>query len=245
MKRSRWIVGIGIVVLIIIGAFVSYTAYSARTINPPHTPSGAATSSGVATTPGVPASCGTAIPSTGLRTFQIVPAQSTASYKVHENLILRNLPSTDAIGTTHSVQGSFRLRTGASPLVTAMNITVDLSTLQTNEPMRDRFVKRNALETDTYPTATFVSTCARGLPANYSDGQAVNFQLVGNLTLHGKTNQEIFSVQGTVAGQTVTGTATSTIYMTDFGVQPPNLVNIAIAENKVIITVTFTAKEGV
>jgi polyisoprenoid-binding protein YceI len=126
-----------------------------------------------------------------------------------------------------------------------MNITVDLSMLQTNEPMRDRFVRRNALETDTYPTAAFVSTCARGLPANYSDGRTVNFQLVGNLTLHGKTNQEVFDVQGTVAGQTVTGTATSTIYMTDFGVQPPNLVNIAVAENKVIITVTFAAKEGV
>jgi hypothetical protein len=62
--------------------------------------------------------------------------------------------------------------------------------------------------------------------------------------LHGKTNQEVFAVQGKVMGQTVTGTATSTIYMTDFGVQPPNLANIAIAENKVIITVAFTAKEG-
>jgi polyisoprenoid-binding protein YceI len=245
MKRSHWIIGIGIVVIIIVGAFVSYAAYSAGTVNPPHTPSGIATTSGVATTSDVAASCGTAIPSTGLRIFQIVPSQTTASYKVHENLILRNLPSTDAIGTTHSVQGSFRLRTGASPLVATMNITVDLSMLQTNEPMRDRFVRRNALETDTYPTATFVSTCARGLPANYSDGQTANFQLVGNLTLHGKTNQEVFDVQGTVAGQTGTGTATSTIYMTDFGVQPPNLVNIAVAENKVIITVTFTAKEGV
>src|SRR5438128_1156899 len=98
MKRSHWIIGVGIVVLVIIGAFVSYAAYSARTINSPHTPSGAATTSSVAT------ACGTAIPSTGLRIFQIVPAQTTASYKVHENLILRNLPSTDAIGTTHEVQ---------------------------------------------------------------------------------------------------------------------------------------------
>jgi polyisoprenoid-binding protein YceI len=136
--------------------------------------------------------CGTPIPSTGLHTFQIVPTQTTASYKVHENLILRNLPNNDAIGTTHSVQGSFRIRTRASPLVASMNITVDLSTLQTDEPMRDHYVKQNYLETDTYPTATFISTCAQGLPANYSDGQAVQFQLVGNLTLHGKTNKEVF-----------------------------------------------------
>jgi polyisoprenoid-binding protein YceI len=243
MKRPYWIIGMSIVLVIII-AGVSYAMHFASTVNPVHTPTGVAPTSAATTTSGVATTCGTPIPSTGLRTFQIVPAQTTASYKVHENLILRNLPSTDAIGTTHSVQGSFRLRTEASPLVAAMNITVDMSTLQTNEPMRDRFVRRNALETDSYPTATFVSTCAQGLPATYSDGQMVNFQLVGSLTLHGKTNQEVFAVQGRVTGQTVTGTATSTIYMTDFGVQPPNLANIAIAENKVIITVTFTAKEG-
>ncbi len=72
----------------------------------------------------------------------------------------------------------------------------------------------------------------------------IRFQIIGNLTLHGKTNKEVFDVQGKVAGKTVTGTATATVYMTDFGIQPPNLANIAIAENKVVITMIFTAKEG-
>lgn len=240
MKRYLWIAGVG--VILIIGAFMSYMAFFGSTTNPPPAPGG--TVSSTSTASGVATDCGTPIPSTGLRTFQIVPAQTTASYKVRENLILRTLPSNDAIGTTHSVQGSFRIRTGASPLVAAMNITVDLSTLQTDEPMRDRYVRRNSLQTDTYPTATFISTCAQGMPANYSEGQVVQFQLVGNLTMHGKTNKEVFNVQGKVAGNTVTGTASSTISMTDFGIQPPNLVNIAVAENKVIITVAFTAKEA-
>ncbi len=43
---------------------------------------------------------------------------------------------------------------------------------------------------------------------------------------------------------TVTGTATSTIYMTDFGIQPPNLANIAISQNKVVIALDFTAKSA-
>ena len=29
--------------------------------------------------------------------------------------------------------------------------------------------------------------------------------------------------------------------MTDFGIQPPNLANIVIAQNKVVVTLTFTA----
>lgn len=46
----------------------------------------------------------------------------------------------------------------------------------------------------------------------------MQFQLIGNLTLHGKTNKEVFDVQGKVTGKTVTGTATSMIQMTDFRV---------------------------
>jgi polyisoprenoid-binding protein YceI len=148
----------------------------------------------------------------------------------------------DAIGTTHAVQGSFRIRTGQGPVITAMKITVDLRTLQTDSPMRDRYVQRNPLETELYPYATFVSVEAKGLPASYEDGQNVHFQLLDNLTLHGKTNQETFDVQGVVNGDPITGKATGTIYMTDFGIQPPNLANIAIAENRVDITITFTAR---
>jgi polyisoprenoid-binding protein YceI len=173
-----------------------------------------------------------------------VPAQTTAVYSVYENLILQSKPNNDAIGTTHAVQGSFQIQTGASPLVAAMNVKVDLSTLQTDSPMRDNYVRRHALETDTYPDATFISVSTQDLPTRYSDGQTVHFQLTGNLTMHGKTNKEVFDVHGQVTGKQITGTATSTLFMTDFGIQPPNLANIAISQNKVLITLTFTAKEA-
>lgn len=231
MKRYYWIIGIGIGLVVLIAA-MSYVLYFARTVNPPHTAAGVA------------ADCGTPVPSTGLRSFQIVPAQTTASYKVRENLVLRNLPNNDAVGKTNSVEGTFQVRTGNAPLVAGMNISIDLSTLKTDEERRDNYVRQNYLETDTYPKATFVSTCVQGLPASYSDGQTVQFQITGNLTLHGKTNKAVFDVQGKVEGQTVTGTATSTVFMTDYGIDPPNLANIAISENKVLLTLDFTAKEG-
>src|SRR6266705_6573963 len=216
-KRYYWLAGGTGLVLVMIVSGMLYAAHFASTVNQPHTAPGAATATG------------TPIPSTGLQTFQIVPAQTTASYSVYENLIFQNKPNNDAIGTTHSVQGSFHIRTGTSPLIAAMNVTVDLRTVQTDAAMRDRYVRQHALETDTYPYATFISVSTQGLPVSYSDGQTVHFQLIGNLTLHGKTNKETFDVQGKVEGKTITGTATSTIYMTDFGVEPPNLANIAIA----------------
>jgi polyisoprenoid-binding protein YceI len=231
-RRNILIAGIG-TALIIIVAGVLYTSHFASAVNQ--------TQSHVA--PGAVTVTETPVPSTGLQTFQIVPAQTTASYSVYENLILQNKPNNDAIGSTHSVQGSFKIKTGTSPLIASMNITVDLSTLQSDAQRRDDFIKQNSLQTNTYPNATFVSASTQGLPSSYTDGQTVHFQLTGNLTMHGKTNKEVFAVQGKVVGNTLTGTATSTIYMTDFGIQPPNLANIAIAQNKVVVTLTFTAQQ--
>lgn len=232
MKKRTILLSITGIVLVIIITGMVYTAHFASAINQTQTH----------TAPGVAKATGTPIPSTGLKTFQIVSAQTTASYSVYEDLIFQNKPNNDAIGTTHSVTGSFKIRTGTSPLVAAMNITVDLRTLQTDSTRRDNYVRQNALQTDTYPYATFVSVSTQGLPASYNDGQTIHFQLTGNLTMHGKTNKEVFDVQGKVVGNTITGTATSTIYMTDFGIQPPNLANIAIAQNKVVVTIAFTAK---
>jgi polyisoprenoid-binding protein YceI len=233
-KRYIWLVGTGLALVIIIAGIMIYTARFASAVSQTQTH----------TAPGAVTATGTPIQSTGLQTFQIVPAQTTASYSVYENLIFQNKPNNDAIGTTHSVQGSFKIRTGTSPLVAAMNVTVDLRTLQSDAQRRDTYVQQHTLETDTYPYATFVSVSTQGLPASYTDGQTVHFQLTGNLTMHGKTNKEVFDVQGKIVGKTITGTATSTIYMTDFGIQPPNLANIAIAQNKVVITINFTANEA-
>ena len=233
-KRYFWLGGVGLVLVVVV-AGILYSMHYASTVsqNQSHVAPGA-----------VPTTSSSPVSLSGASTFQIVPAQTTAAYSVYENLIIQNKPNNDAIGTTHSVQGSFQVRTGTSPLIAAMNITVDLRTLQTDSQMRDNYVRRNALQTDTYPTATFVSTSTQGLPTSYSDGQSVHFQLTGNLIMHGKTNKEVFDVQGKVVSNTITGTATSTIFMTDFGIQPPNLANIAIAQNKVMITITFTANKS-
>jgi polyisoprenoid-binding protein YceI len=235
LKRyARWLIGATVVVVLLVAAFVGYSFYFASKVaqTEAHTRVGAATA------------CGTTIPTTGLRTFQIVPAQTTASYSVHENLILQNNPDAVAVGTTHSVMGSFQVRTTDTPLVASVNMTVDLSTLQTDQSRRDGYVRDNSLETGAFPTATFASTCATNLPTSYTDGQQAEFQVTGNLTMHGTTNAETDDVQGTLSGKTVTGTATMTVYMTDFNIQPPNLANIAIAQNKVLITIAFTAQEG-
>ncbi|HEY3994102.1 MAG TPA: YceI family protein [Ktedonobacteraceae bacterium] len=234
-KRPIWMTIIGIVLIIIIIAVVGivYTQHvNAVATSQQHKATGALQ---VTVTPA------STTAASGLQTYQIVPAQTTASYSVYEDLIFQNKPNNDAIGTTHAVSGNFQISSGNSPQVTGMTIKVDSRTLQSDSSMRDRHVQ-DALDTTNYPYATFVSVSTQGLPASYTDGQTITFKLLGNLTMHGKTNGETFAVQGKVVGNTITGTATTTVYMTDFGVQPPNLANIVTVQDKTVITLNFTAQ---
>ena len=234
--------GIALVIIIIaVGAGVVYAYRFANNVAQTQTHKAAGAIIVPTATATTPSSTGTTTTSSNVKTFNIVSSQTTASYSVYENLVFENKPNNDAVGTTHSVTGNFKVGTGSSPTIEGMNIQVDLRTLQTDSTMRDNYVRNNSLQTDTYPYATFASVSTQGLPSTYSDGQTVHFQLTGNMTMHGKTNKEVFDVQGKVVGNTITGTATSTLYMTDFGIQPPNLANIAISQNKVVVTMTFTA----
>ena len=88
-KRNILLAGVG-VILVIIVAGVLYTSHFASAV----------TQTQSHTAPGAVTATGTPIPTTGLQTFQIVPAQITASYSVYENRVFQNKPNNDAIGTT-------------------------------------------------------------------------------------------------------------------------------------------------
>jgi polyisoprenoid-binding protein YceI len=194
------------------------------------------------TAAGPAVACGTPTPTTGMQAFTIVPAETTASYTVHENLIIRGLPNNVVVGKTQSVQGNLYLTTSPVPQVAGVHLVINLTTLKTDSAQRDTFVKNRWLDSLHYPNADFTSTCVKGLPATYTPGQTITFQVIGNLTVHGVTNQETFTVRGNVTGNTITGTASTMVYMTDFGLTVPNLANFVVAQNNVVLAIDFTAR---
>jgi polyisoprenoid-binding protein YceI len=71
----------------------------------------------------------------------------------------------------------------------SVNITVDVSTVDTGVSQRDADLKSaNFFDVAQFPTATFVSTSV----AKTGNGLTVN----GNLTLHGVTKPVVFQVEG-------------------------------------------------
>lgn len=250
MSRRVWII-VSTIVIVFVGllAGINYAAVLAS--KSPNNKT-ASTSTGVNTVPtqaSTPTTtngaqvCGANVSTGDLRTFQAAQP-TTASYTVKENLIEYQLPNHDAVGKTQKVTGNFKINTQGMPVVSNMDMTVDLRDLQSDLSMRDNYVRNNYLETDKYPYAIFKSTCAQNLPQTYQDGQQVSFQMPGNLTLHGKTNQVTFAVQGKVVGNTITGTAKTSVLMSQFGISPPNIADFVVAQDQTVITIDFTAKEG-
>jgi polyisoprenoid-binding protein YceI len=228
-RRILAFVAVAVVIVLAAGTFVLFSRG--------HPTTAAHKAAGAATVVGTP------IPTTGLTKYTLSTSGSSASYSVHEDLIFGGVGSHTAVATSNNVSGSLFLGlSGNHPVLTQVNVTVDLTSLASDSSLRDGHVQ-DYLDTSEFPSAQFSSTNVSGLPATYTSGSTISFQMIGNLKIHGVTNQETFTVNGKLDGTTISGTATTTIFMTDFGITPPDLANIAIVDNKVTITITLTAQQ--
>ena len=115
---------------------------------------------------------------------------SEAAYFVDEELASVGLPST-ARGATNEVTGTIYVLADLSGLDRGQTsqFVVGLTNLTSDENMRDNRVQQ-ALETGTYPTATFTITSLSGYDPSIPDGETQTMQLTGILDLHGVQNEE-------------------------------------------------------
>ncbi len=154
-----------------------------------------------------------------------------ARFTVREQLADRTLPS-DAIGTTKAVTGKITVKPDGSFVPDQSQISVDLTTLKTDRPQRDNFIKRNTLQVSEYPTATFVPTEAKGLPSPIPESGPLKFQLTGNMTVHGVTKPVTWDVTSTVNGKDIKGQATTSFKFEDFGMSPPRVaIVLSVVDN--------------
>lgn len=175
----------------------------------------------------------------GVRRFVVVSGESSAKYVVEETL--RGLAAT-AVGTTTTVTGEIYLTKDGIYKELASKFRVDLRTLRTDESMRDNYVRQNVLSTSRFPFAEFVVENMTGFPAGYTEGAEISLTLNGTMTIHGTSKPVTFTVKARQAGNTLTATADTQFKMTDFGIEPPEVV-LAKAKDGVILQVVLIARE--
>jgi polyisoprenoid-binding protein YceI len=196
-------------------------------------------SSTAAANAGTSGNDGAAAPA-GTRKFVIVPAESSAKYVVEETL--RGLV-TNAVGTTNAISGEIYLTpTGLASRQTSQ-FRVDLSTLKSDESMRDNFIRQNTLQTNRFQFAEFTVKSLTGFPADYAANTQVEMTLTGTLKIRNIEKDVEWKVLARQSGNTLTATADTDILFRDFGMTPPS-VPVATAKEGIHIQVVLVAREG-
>ena len=161
-----------------------------------------------------------------------------ARYRVREQLAGISFPS-DAVGTTEAVTGTVVVNPDGSIDAERSKITVDLDTLESDQQMRDGYVKGRTLETETYPTLEFVPRRAVGLAAPLPSSGQAGFQLVGDMTLHGVTKEATWDVVATFGNAQVAGRATTTLRFETFNMAKPSLARLLSVGDEIVLEIEF------
>ena len=183
-------------------------------------------------------------PAEGVRTFRIIAEQSQASYQVEEEFLGRNLGLVTAIGRTSAIEGEFQVEFQDDQLnLAGGQFVVDLRTLTSDESRRDQRIREQWLESNTYPLAEFSPTAIEGFPADAAEGQDISFKISGDMTIRQITTPLTFDTTARLDGDTLTGAATTRLFMRDFGFDPPEILGMLKVTDGVDVTVQFTAQE--
>jgi polyisoprenoid-binding protein YceI len=169
------------------------------------------------------------------------PTGNEARYRVREQLANLDFPN-DAIGKTSRVDGRLMIGPDGRLVRDSSRFVVDLASLTSDAARRDNFVRRRSLQTDSFPTATFVPRTATGLPAAAlaRTPGAYTFTLLGDLTVRGVTRPSTWQVTARLAPSgEVTGTATTSFTFAEFGMTVPKVAVVLSVDDLIKLEYDF------
>ena len=146
---------------------------------------------------------------------------SFVGYRVQEQLV--GVGGHTAVGRTPKVTGSLTL-TGT--VVSDVSISADMTALASDDANRDNQLRRQAIETDKYPTATFVTSAPIDLGTLPGDGTTVSVTATGTLTLHGVSKPISITLQAVRQGGIIAVTGTMPVLFADYSIQKPTSFSV-------------------
>jgi polyisoprenoid-binding protein YceI len=160
--------------------------------------------------------------------FRIVSEQSEAQYRARETFVSQAAPS-DAVGKTNAIQGELQLESDGVLRGQITSMQIDLRTLISDQARRDSFIRQNTLKTDQFPLAEFRSSETAGVIL-YRPGEEAVFHIPGLMTIKGTERPIVWEARAKLDGDTITGTATARVKLTDFGLEPPRLAILSVED---------------
>jgi polyisoprenoid-binding protein YceI len=178
----------------------------------------------------------------GLETFLIVPEESEVAYEVGEVFLNQDNRFNIAIGITNQVSGEVLVDRDNPQNSTIGPVEVDISQFTSDSARRDNAIRERFLESNRFPIVTFVPNQVERVPQDYQEGQQLEIQVSGDLTIRDVTKPVTFDVTLDGSGDTITGEATTMILMSDFGFGPISIGGILNTEDEVVVHFRFVAR---
>lgn len=169
-------------------------------------------------------------PSKAVLRLVVAPTGSAARYRVREQLMGHDFPN-DAVGETRSLTGAISFDANGKIIREESKFTVDAGTFVSDQHRRDGYVRGRLLESDDYPTITFIPSEVRGVKLPMPKSGTAQIQVLGDLSVHGVTRPTTWngSVQFNDAG--LTGTASTAFTFQDIQLDQPRVpVLLSVAD---------------
>lgn len=151
---------------------------------------------------------------------------SYAGYRIRERLA--GIGANTAVGRTPNVSGSLRIE---GRTITDLSVTVDMTTLTSDDSRRDGTLRDRGLETAIYPTASFTLTEPIEVRGRHSADETIEVPAVGDVTLHGTTRRVTVPIQAHLKEDRIEAVTTFDVVLADYGIErPTGFMVLSIAE---------------
>jgi polyisoprenoid-binding protein YceI len=164
---------------------------------------------------------------------------SEARYRVREQLAGFDFPN-DAVGVTSELTGQLVLDPEGAIIAGESVFRIQLSSLTSDNDRRDGYVRQRTLEVESYPEAVLVPQRFLGLDSPLPESGAATFQLVADLTLHGRTESTLWELTAKFGSDTITGLATTAFTFDTFGIPVPQVARVLSVADNIRLELEFT-----
>ncbi|MEO8611480.1 MAG: YceI family protein [Chloroflexota bacterium] len=173
--------------------------------------------------------------------FRISQTDSQVEYNLYEQL---NSNDKTVVGRTTEVAGDILLNLNDLSQSQIGDISINARTFATDDDRRDNSVARFILqsEADANEFITFKATSISGLSGSANVGDALTFQVTGDLTIAGVTQSVTFDVSATLTSENqLTGHAETIVQRSAFNLSIPSVLFVANVGNDVTLKLDFVA----
>ncbi len=173
--------------------------------------------------------------------YRIVPENSEVRFILTEDL--RGVPTT-VVGVTDQVAGDVLVDFTTPANSRVGMIRINARTLATDNNFRNGAIRERILQSiqADYEFIEFTPTAITGLPARVEVGQAVTFEITGDLKVRNIVRPVTFEATVTAtADDRLEGTASTTVQRADFNLTIPNVPGVANVSEAVQLEIDFVA----